>query len=68
MACPQKYLRLGDFAEYYNQKKKAPCLTIVIGGNHEASCHFRELFYGGWLCENIYYLGSAGVIDIYNED
>ena len=24
----------------------------------------RELYYGGWVSENIYYLGASGVIDI----
>jgi lariat debranching enzyme len=43
MACPQKYLKLGDFNHYYSGKKKAPYLTIFIGGNHEASNYLREL-------------------------
>jgi len=38
-------------------------MTIVIGGNHEASNHMQELPYGGWLAENIYYLGYAGVVE-----
>lgn len=33
------YLRL----RYYTGEKKAPILTIVIGGNHEASNYFWEL-------------------------
>lgn len=37
-------------------------LTIVIGGNHEASNYLFELYHGGWLAPNIYYLGAAGVI------
>ena len=36
----------------------------MIGGNHEASYYMRELYYGGWVAPNIYYLGSSGVIDI----
>lgn len=43
---------------YYTGEKKAPLLTIVIGGNHEASNHMQELPYGGWLASNIYYLGT----------
>ena len=38
-------------------------MTIVIGGNHEATNHMQELPYGGWLAENIYYLGYAGVVN-----
>ena len=37
-------------------------LTLVIGGNHEASNYMWELYYGGWLAENIYYLGAAGSV------
>ncbi|KAL3912022.1 MAG: hypothetical protein SGILL_007050, partial [Bacillariaceae sp.] len=44
------------------REKKAPILTIFIGGNHEASQPLRELYYGGWVAPNIYYLGAAGVV------
>ena len=44
---------------YYSGEKKAPVLTVVIGGNHEASSHLQELSYGGWLAPNIYYLGTS---------
>jgi len=37
---------------------------VFIGGNHEASNYLRELYYGGWVAENIYFLGASGVIDI----
>lgn len=59
---PEKYRRLGDFAAYYAGLKRAPVLTIFIGGNHEASNYLHELFYGGWVAPNIYYLGSSGSI------
>ncbi|KAJ9069890.1 lariat debranching enzyme [Entomophthora muscae] len=59
---PPKYRRMGDFSDYYSGKKKAPYLTLVIGGNHEASNYLSELFYGGWLAPNIYYLGKAGSV------
>lgn len=62
MACPPKYRAMGDFIQYYTGERKAPFLTIVIGGNHESSCYMQELFYGGWLAPNIYYLGAAGVV------
>lgn len=44
---------------YYSGEKKAPVLTIFIGGNHEASNHLQELPYGGWVAPNIYYLGKT---------
>ncbi|XP_044291119.1 lariat debranching enzyme [Varanus komodoensis] len=62
MAVPAKYRVLGGFARYYSGEKKAPVLTIFIGGNHEASNHLQELPYGGWVAPNIYYLGYAGVV------
>lgn len=33
-----------------------------MGGNHEASNVLRELYYGGWVAPNIYFLGFAGVV------
>ncbi|KIK59673.1 hypothetical protein GYMLUDRAFT_226480 [Collybiopsis luxurians FD-317 M1] len=62
MAVPDKYKELGEFYKYYTGEKKAPVLTIVIGGNHEASNYFWELFYGGWVAPNIYFLGFAGSV------
>ncbi|KAF7543966.1 hypothetical protein G7Z17_g10316 [Cylindrodendrum hubeiense] len=62
MAAPRKYRKLGDFHKYYSGEAIAPVLTLVIGGNHEASNYLFELYHGGWLAPNIYYLGAAGVI------
>ncbi|KAL2433269.1 Lariat debranching enzyme [Exophiala dermatitidis] len=61
-AMPEKYRRMADFHEYYSGARAAPYLTIFIGGNHEASNHLFELYYGGWVAPNIYYLGAANVI------
>ncbi|XP_069081854.1 lariat debranching enzyme isoform X2 [Pleurodeles waltl] len=63
MAVPQKYRQMQTFYKYYSGEKKAPILTIFIGGNHEASNHLQELPYGGWVAPNIYYLGYAGVVN-----
>ncbi|KAI0884928.1 lariat debranching enzyme, C-terminal domain-containing protein [Annulohypoxylon maeteangense] len=62
MSVPAKYRELGDFPEYYSGKKKAPYLTVFVGGNHEASAHLWELYYGGWVAPNIYYMGAANVL------
>jgi lariat debranching enzyme len=62
MSVPQKYKVIGDFHEYYSGRRTAPYLTIFVGGNHEASNHMFELYYGGWVAPNIYYLGAANVI------
>ena len=37
---------------------------IFTGGNNEASNHLWELFHGGWVAPNIYYLGHAGVVEV----
>ena len=62
MSVPQRYRHLGDFHKYYSGQTRASVLTIVIGGNHEASNYLFELYHGGWLAPNIYYLGAAGII------
>ncbi|ORX38688.1 lariat debranching enzyme, C-terminal domain-domain-containing protein [Kockovaella imperatae] len=62
LAVPPKYRALGTFHEYYSGKQVAPVLTLVIGGNHEASNYMQELYHGGWLAPNIYYLGAAGSV------
>lgn len=63
---PAKYRDMVDFHQYYSGAKVAPCLTIFIGGNHEASNHLFELYYGGWVAPNIYYLGAANVLRLGN--
>ncbi|XP_017780121.1 PREDICTED: lariat debranching enzyme isoform X2 [Nicrophorus vespilloides] len=64
MAVPEKYYNMCTFYKYYSGEKKAPILTIFIGGNHEASNYLQELPYGGWVAPNIYYLGYGSVINI----
>lgn len=63
LAVPPKYRSIGSFYKYYSGEIKAPILTVFIGGNHEASQALQELHYGGWVAPNIYFLGSAGVIN-----
>lgn len=63
MAVPAKYRELGTFWKYYSGRVRAPYPTIFIGGNHEASNYLWELYHGGWVCDDIYYLGHAGVIN-----
>jgi lariat debranching enzyme len=91
MAVPEKYKSMCSFWKYYAGVKKAPVLTIFVGGNHEASNFLSELPYGrffflyffvnltsfisfilkrtnynlkgGWVAENIYYMGYANVLN-----
>jgi lariat debranching enzyme len=62
MSVPIKFREIGDFHEYYSGARRAPYLTLFVGGNHEASNHLFELYHGGWVAPNIYYLGAANVI------
>ena len=43
VAMPEKYRKLGGFAKYYAGQARAPVLTLVIGGNHEAANYFWAL-------------------------
>lgn len=62
VSMPVKYREMCDFHEYYSGQRKAPYLTIFVGGNHEASNYLFELYYGGWVAENIYYMGAANLL------
>tara|TARA_B110001452_G_C15236869_1_gene428255 strand:+ start:1468 stop:2790 length:1323 start_codon:yes stop_codon:yes gene_type:complete len=64
MACPPKYRAMQTFYKYYSGEAVAPVLTIFIGGNHEANSHNWELYHGGWVAPNIYFLGYAGVVNV----
>jgi len=64
MSVPPKYKQIKDFQKYYKGTKIAPVLTIFVGGNHEAMNYLKDLYYGGWVAENIYFLGYSGVINV----
>ncbi|KAJ5159525.1 Lariat debranching enzyme [Penicillium canariense] len=62
ISVPSKWKKMGDFHKYYAGQSIAPYLTIFCGGNHEASNFMYELYYGGWVAHNIYYLGAANLV------
>jgi len=62
MAVPDRYKNAKDFPDYFTGKKRAPILTVMIGGNHEASSYLASVPNGGWLAPNFYYLGRAGIV------
>jgi lariat debranching enzyme len=64
LAGPAKYHILKDYWKYYKGEAEAPVLTLFVGGNHEASNHLWELYYGGWVAPNIYFLGYSGVVNV----
>ena len=68
MECPPKYRQMGQFHRFYEKQVRAPILTIFVGGNHEASNYLRDLYYGGWVADNIYYLGASGMVNIAKYD
>ena len=63
ISVPDKFKAFGDFIKYYTGEERAPFPTIFIGGNHEASNYLWELHHGGWVCPNIYYVGTCGVVN-----
>ena len=62
LVCPAKFRQMGDFQEYFNGRKVAKVLTIIIGGNHESIRYMHQAPLGGWIAPNMYYMGRAGVI------
>ncbi|CAG2101719.1 unnamed protein product [Medioppia subpectinata] len=63
MAVPVKYRELRTFHKYYRRVVTAPKLTLFVGGNHEASNYLQTLGFGGWVADNIYYMGYASVVN-----
>ncbi|KAH9574598.1 hypothetical protein CY35_01G066900 [Sphagnum magellanicum] len=53
---------MNSFWKYYSGAEIAPFPTLFVGGNHEASNYLWELYYGGFVAPNIYFLGFAGVV------
>lgn len=64
VSMPAKYRSMCDFHEYYAGQRTVPYLTVFVGGNHEASNYLFELYYGGWVAPNIYYMGTANVLKL----
>ena len=64
IAMPPKYRQIGSFWKYYSGVKRVPVPTIFIGGNHETSNYLWELYHGGWVAPNMYFLGFASCVSI----
>lgn len=64
MAAPSKYRKIGDFPDFYQQKKFFPWPIYFIGGNHEPY-GFLDLFPEGQeIIPNCYYLGRTGKLEL----
>lgn len=55
---------LSDFHQFHLGKKSATHLTLVIGGDCEAWNFYQTLPYGGWIANNIYFMGYANVVKL----
>lgn len=64
LACPPVYRHLKDFHKYWKEESIPRCLTLFVGGNHEAPGHLREMYFGGFAARDIFYMGSSGVFRI----
>ncbi|KAG5519411.1 hypothetical protein PMAC_002038 [Pneumocystis sp. 'macacae'] len=67
LSVPEKYRKLGDFSSYYSGAKKAPILTVFVGGNHEASNYMWEFRNKDIMVDGIGGLRIAGLSGIYKE-
>lgn len=56
-----KYCELGDFFDYYSGKRKVFYFIIFVVGNYEVVFYLVELYYGGWVVLNIYYMGVVNI-------
>lgn len=63
ISIPPKYRKLGDFKGYYEDDSlRPPVKTIFIGGNHESMRHLMLLPHGGYVANDIYYMGYSNVL------
>ena len=49
---------------YWRGESIPRCLTLFVGGNHEAPGHLREMYFGGYASKDIFYLGHSGVFKV----
>jgi lariat debranching enzyme len=64
LACPPVYRHMKDFHKYWKGERIPRCLTLFVGGNHEAPGHLREMYFGGFASKDIFYFGTSGVFNI----
>ncbi|KAJ3208628.1 hypothetical protein HDU67_006624 [Dinochytrium kinnereticum] len=58
LACPDKYRMIGNFHEYYTGKRKAPVLTIFVGG------FFERQPYNAQDCRSVYHVRKYNVFKL----
>jgi hypothetical protein len=60
---PAKYRRMGDFADFYEERSEFPWPVRFIGGNHEPFGLLNSMPKGGDVAYHCHYLGRAGAIN-----
>jgi lariat debranching enzyme len=64
MPVPEKYRKLGDFADFREDRSEFPWPLWFIAGNHEPFAFLASVLRGGQVARNCYYLGRGGQRDI----
>lgn len=64
LACPPVYREMKDFHKYWRDESVPRCLTLFVGGNHEAPGHLRDMYFGGYASNGIFYMGASGVFKV----
>ncbi len=62
MDAPEKYRKLGDFPDFYEQRAIFPWPIWFIGGNHEPYGFLDLTNTGTEITKNCYYLGRVGTV------
>lgn len=62
MDAPKKYRKLGDFPDFYQQKRIFPWPIWFIGGNHEPYGFLDTIPSGTEITHYCYYLGRVGSV------
>jgi lariat debranching enzyme len=57
---PQRYRKLGDFADFHDDRAEFPWPVWFIAGNHEPFELLATMPKGGSVARNCHYLGRAG--------
>ncbi|MBN2576079.1 MAG: metallophosphoesterase [Deltaproteobacteria bacterium] len=64
MPVPEKYRKLGDFADFHEDRAEFPWPVWFVAGNHEPFAFLASMVRGGQAARNCYYLGRGGQRDI----
>lgn len=63
MACPERYMEMGDYSTYDRGEKDFPVEILFTGGNYEAYNLLNEYPVGGMISPKCFYLGRQGACE-----